>query len=221
MKKEMCFVLSILFALSLSSCSGEKTYTKEEWEAIQSNNLTERSLSTSVLNTDSSTTATTAPKKTTPKKKTVKNTTAIAPPTEKKTTVASTEKPTEAIITKPKLTDEIQNKIVDMIVQKHSSELNAIEVRHSTASEQLQKEAELFEVEYMVRRRKIDEQYANMGLTGSGAHMAAIRALDNQKSDIDNKIKAENDRYEKEREAFVLSLLPEIKQYIEENYDTK
>lgn len=56
-----------------------------------------------------------------------------------------------------------------MIVQSHYDEIQDIENRHIANMESINKEAEDFEVTYLIELRRINEQYANMGLANSGA----------------------------------------------------
>lgn len=226
MKKVICGLLAFVYALLLCSCSGEKTYTKEEWEALQSHEATKQSsISTTSGSNIRQPNETTQKKTTTKKDITVKteeksqNKTESPTETSAQTTQIFRTNPTTS--TKPILTDDVESQLIELFVQKHSVELQDIEDRHSAAINALDKESSDFEVYYFVRVKQINEKYANMGLTGSGPHNSELRALENKRADIASRRNAEIERYKKEKDALIQLITSEMQQYIDENFTVK
>lgn len=224
MKKVICGLLAFVYALLLCSCSGEKIYTKEEWGAPQSHEATKQSSSSTTSGSNIRQPNETTQKKTTPKKditvKTEKKSQKkTASPTAVQTTQALKTNPTTS--TKPILTNDIESRLIELFVQKHSVELQDIEDRHSVAINALDKESSDFEVYYFVRVKQINEKYANMGLTGSDPHNSELRALENKRADIASRRNAEIERYKKEKDALIQLITSEMQQYIDENFTVK
>ena len=226
MRNIFCYFGAFVLAITLCSCSMEETHIKEESKVTQA---TESSSSITTVHTTLS--APTKPKTAhdkvpptthdnTKKPEPPKTTAPIVSTTRAHTTSAIPFSSTETVsaLTKPVLTDEIKEQIVTQFVQKHNAEIQHIETQHTAALEAIQKEEADFSASYLLRIRQINEKYANLGLTNSGAHQAELQALENQRNSYSLRIKDENTRYEKEKETLLQLIADEIQAYIDETY---
>lgn len=227
MRNIFCYLGALVLAITLCSCSVEETHIKEGSEVAQttesSNSFTTTVHTTLSAPTKSKTVPHKVPTPTldsTKKAEPPKTAAPIISTTRAYTTSATPVLPTETVpvLTKPVLTDGIREQIVMQFVQKHNAEIQRIETQHTAALDTIQKEESAFSVNYAVRLRQINEKYANLGLTNSGAHLAELQALENQRNSFSLRIKSENERYEEEKGGLLQTIAEEIQAYIDANY---
>lgn len=242
MRKILSLLALVVLSVYLVSCSSEKKYTLDEWEAMQAESTSSSTVNNSEFKytvpdeltgtygtysterIEPKTTAESSASKLKTDTQAYTKPTSIATKPNINTTVTkapttASKAPTVAQPTKPKVTDEIIEQVSQMIVQSHYDEIQDIENRHIANMESINKEAEDFEVTYLIELRRINEQYANMGLANSGAHKAAIQNLDNRRNAISQKRDNEINRYEEEKSALNERMVAEMMIYLEQNYD--
>lgn len=214
MRKIVYCSILLLVCLVCVSCSQERQRPYADAVSEDTENTTVYPFIMTTSTIEETTTRETSTEKPT-EKPTIPPATSSAAPIVTTIPSTTTAPPLPTQPTKPKLTVEIEDALIDQFVQLHAPDILAIEEKHDENIEAIHKESEEYELNALIQLRQLKE----MGYENTGLYQSTLSQIENRRQQFSQEFEQENTRYENEKAALLAQIQAEIDQYIDQNFE--